>query len=510
MRKLLARLESLGSPRIILVGDFMLDKWVYGTAERLSREAPVPVLRKVRSETLTGGAGNVAEAVVALGGRVLCVGGVGQDPAGDEIMRLLGSCGAETSALIRLAGRPTTVKTRYVGLAQHRHAQQLFRVDDETVEPMPDTFQATLRAAVRGELAEGGVLAIEDYDKGVLTDAAAPKLIAEARAAGAIVMVDPALIDNYARYRGATLLTPNRYETERASGVRITDEASLEAAARRVLLTTGADTIMVTLDKEGIYLLGREGDGRHVTTRPRAVYDVSGAGDEVLAALAVALGDGWSCDEAAALANEAGGLEVEHFGVVAVTRQEIVDELQRVIGIRDSKVMARTPLAREIRRRRDRGQTVVFTNGCFDLLHMGHVRYLQEARKLGSCLVVAVNSDDGVRRLKGPSRPIIGQDERAEMLAALEWVDYVTIFDEETAETVIEVLRPDVFVKGGSTPVVVEREVVERYGGRVLTLSLVDGLSTTRIIERVLEAHDRETQPSQTRSTNSETRNKPE
>jgi len=510
MHQLLARLESLGSPRIVLVGDFMLDRWVYGTAERLSQEAPVPVLRKVRSETLTGGAGNVAEAITALGGGVLCVGVIGRDEPADQMTALLGACGAETSALVRLADRPTTVKTRYVGLAQHRHAQQLFRVDAECSDPMPETLQATLRAAVRGELADGKVLVIEDYNKGVLTDAGTPKLIAEARAAGAKVVVDPALIDNYARYRGATLLTPNRYETERASGIRITDEASLADAARRILLTTDADIIMVTLDKEGMFLLDRDGGARHAPTRPRAVYDITGAGDEAVAALAVALADGWSCDDAAALANEAGGLEVEQFGMVAVTKQEIVDELQRVIGMRDRKVLARAPLAREIKRRRRRGQTVVFTNGCFDLLHMGHVRYLQEARNLGSCLVVAINSDDSVKRLKGPARPIIDQDERAEMLAALEWVDYVTVFDEDTAEAVIEALRPDIFVKGGSTPVVVERDVVERYGGQVKTLGLVDGLSTTRIIERVLEAHDEKTRSSQIRSTNSEIRNRSE
>jgi len=470
----------------------MLDKWVYGTADRLSQEAPVPVLHKVREETLTGGAGNVAEAVTALGGRVLCVGAMGRDAAGDEMAALLEACGAETSAMIRLPDRPTTVKTRYVGLAQHRHAQQLFRVDDESVDPMPETLQASLREAVRGELADCKVLAIEDYNKGVLTDEGTPQLIAAARAAGAIVIVDPALIDDYARYRGATLLTPNRYETERAAGMSITDEASLHAAAKRLLATTEAEMIMVTLDKEGMYLLDGSGVGRHVTTRPRLVYDVSGAGDEVLAALAVALADGWSYDEAAALANEAGGLEVEQFGVVAVKKQDIVEELHRVVGLRDSKVMAREPLGRELARRREGGETVVFTNGCFDLLHMGHVRYLQEARELGACLVVGINSDASVKRLKGPTRPIIGQSERAEMLAALEFVDYVTIFDEDTARETIEVLRPDIFVKGGSTSVVVERDVVEAYGGQVKTLSLVGGLSTTNIIERVLDAHDAE------------------
>ena len=471
----------------------MLDRWVYGNAERLSPEAPVPVLKKVpQDKALTGGAGNTAEAIAALGGTPVCLGVVGEDAAGGQVSQLLAAGGAEASHLIRLADRPTTVKTRYVGLAQHRHAQQMFRVDAEVTEPLGDQAADMLAAAVRSEIKMCDALALEDYDKGVLSDVRAPELIAEARRAGKPVVVDPAYIDNYRRYRGATLLTPNRYEASRASGIRIVDDQTLERAARQILVTTEAQAVVITMDKEGMYLLCRDAPGRQFPhPRPRSAYDVSGAGDEVLAALAVAVAAGCPYEKAVQLANIAGGLEVEVFGVVPISRGEIAEELRCLIGLRRAKVTDRTPLARELQRRRARGQTVVFTNGCFDLLHMGHVRYLQEARELGSCLVVAINSDDSVRRQKGPTRPIIDQDERGEMLASLECVDYVTIFDEDTPEALLELLRPDLLVKGGTTPEIVGRELVQRYGGAVQTLSKVDGLSTTDIIERILAAYDK-------------------
>jgi len=493
MQTLLECLEDLGCPRIAVVGDFMLDRWVYGNAERLSPEAPVPVLRKVSQEkVLAGGAGNTAEAIAALGGTPICLGVIGEDAAGGQVTQLLAAGGAEASRLIRLAQRPTTVKTRYVGLAQHRHAQQMFRVDAEVTEPLCDEVADMLAAAVRSEIKTCDALALEDYNKGVLSDTRTPELIEQARRAGKPVIVDPAFIDNYRRYRGATLLTPNRYEASLASGIRIVDDQTLERAARQILVTAEAEAIVITMDKEGAYLLCREGPGRRLPhPQPRSAYDVSGAGDEVLAALAVAIAARCPYDQAVQLANIAGGLEVEVFGVVPISRDEIAEELRRLIGLRRNKLMDRTPLTRELERRRARGQTVVFTNGCFDLLHMGHVRYLQEARELGSCLVVAINSDVSVRRQKGPARPIIDQDERAEMLAALECVDYVTIFDEDTPEALLELLRPDRLVKGGATPTIVGAELVERYGGTVQTLSKVDGLSTTRIIERILIAHDK-------------------
>ncbi len=491
MQDLIKLIEQLGSPRVVVVGDFMLDRYVYGDVERINPEAPVPILRLVRQESIVGGAGRVAAAVGALGGTAECIGVIGDDEHGQELADLLTAAGASTSRFVRDADRPTTVKSRYVGLAQHRHAQQMFRVDTESLAPLTQAICGKLGEAMVAGLSGAGVVALEDYDKGVLTDDTTPALIAQATKAGLKVLVDPACIEDYTRYRGATLLTPNRYEAQVASGVEITDDASLTEAAQKILAAAEAQCVVITLDKEGAFLLTADGREQHFPhSHPRSVYDVSGAGDVVLAALAVALAGGSSLDQAIDLANVAAGLEVERFGFVPVTRQEVVDELNKLLGLRAHKAVDRDWLAGQLARRREAGDKVIFTNGCFDLLHMGHVRYLQQARQLGNCLVVAINSDDSVARLKGPDRPVIGQTERAEMLAALECVDYVTVFDEDTAEPLLALLQPDIFAKGGSTPVVVERAVVENYGGNVVTLDLVEGQSTTAIIERILAGGD--------------------
>ncbi len=486
MQDLIHQLQKLGAPRVAVVGDFMLDCYVYGDADRISPEAPVPVLRVIRREQRTGGASNVAAAVTALGGKALCFGVAGQDEAGGQLDALLRGCGCDTAGIVRIPGRSTTVKSRYVGLARHRHQQQILRVDDEVTQAIAPATAAALQKAFTAALADCDVIALEDYGKGVLTAANAPQLIAAAKAAGKKVLVDPALTDDYSPYVGATLLTPNRYEAQVASGIEITNDASLAAAAARIIEIAQAEAVLIKLDREGAYLHTRDGQGRRIATRPRQVYDVTGAGDEVLAMLAVALAGGIEYADAAALANVAGGLEVERFGVVPIRREEVVEELRRSLGLRGGKVLSRPELADEIARRQGRGETVVFTNGCFDLLHMGHVRYLRQARELGSCLVVAINSDASVQRLKGPTRPVIGEEERAEMLAALECVDFVTVFDEDTPEALLQLLRPQLLVKGGSTPYVVGRDIVEGYGGHVLTLDLVQGLSTTQIINRIV------------------------
>ena len=488
MHHLIEIVEGFTHPKVALVGDYMLDRYVHGDTERISPEAPVPVFRVLGRESHPGGAGSVAMNILALGGKVSCIGVVGQDKTGEELMSMLSVAGAETASLTRLPGRPTTLKQRLVGLAQHRHRQQILRMDEESSDPLPKSVAATLRASLRSATTDCQAVALEDYDKGIFSDSTTPQLIADARSAGVPVVVDPARISDYRRYRGATLLTPNRYEAALASGVEITDTASLERAARQIIQTTDADAVMITLDKEGAYLVSKSGESKTVPTRPRAVYDVAGAGDAVLAMLVVALAGGCDAADAAALANVAGGLEVERFGVVPVGKDEVLDELRRMLGLRGGKVVSRKRLAREIARRRRTGQTIVFTNGCFDLLHAGHVRYLRAARELGSCLIVAINSDDSVRRLKGPDRPVIGQAERAEMLGALECVDYVTVFEEDTPEPLLETLKPDILAKGGTTPVVVGAEIVEAYGGEVLTLDLVEGASTTEIINRIVNS----------------------
>jgi D-beta-D-heptose 7-phosphate kinase/D-beta-D-heptose 1-phosphate adenosyltransferase len=481
-------IDGAGAPRVVLAGDFMLDEYVHGDVDRISQEAPIPILRVTRREYRSGGAGNVATAIAALGGRVECVGVVGGDPQAKKVIEPLTAAGVGTAGLVALPDRPTTIKTRYVGLAQHKNPHQILRVDDEVTTPLPDDVAKKLIDAVAAALDKDTILAFQDHNKGVLTDATAQAMIAAARKAGAKVVVDPAPVAEAGRYRGATLLTPNRHEAALAGGVTITNEASCRAAAEKILKLTDAQAVVITLDAQGSYLFDAQG-GRMIPTTPRAVADGTGAGDAVMAMLCVALAGGCETAAAVELANVAGGLEVERFGVVPVTRDEIRDELRRRIGLRRSKIMDRKRLTRELERIRRDGGTVVFTNGCFDLLHMGHVNYLQQAREHGTCLVVAINSDAGVQRLKGPTRPVIGQDERAKMLASLECIDFVTIFDEDTPEALLELLRPEVLVKGGSTDVIVGKDFVERYGGKVQRLDLIAGMSTTDIINRIVETH---------------------
>ncbi|MEI7837625.1 MAG: PfkB family carbohydrate kinase, partial [Planctomycetota bacterium] len=415
MDELIRQIDAFGQPKVIVLGDFMLDRTVRGHAERLSPDAPVPVLNYAGAESTTGGAGHVATALVALGARAVCVGLVGHDEAGREMAHLLAQTGTDVSGLIETPERPTTVKTRYVGLAQHRHAQHMLRVDNEVAAPATGSLRKALEKAFRQALRGAAAVAVQDHNKGVVTDEGMPALIAAAAKAGVPVIVDPALIKDYRRYRGAMLLCPNRYEAALASGVNITDEASLAQAARAIIGATDARAVVITLDKEGAYVYPAGGPGRRIAhPRPRQVFDVSGAGDEVLAMVALAIAEGADFESAAALANVAGGLEVEQVGFVPITRGEVLDELDHLQGTRRGKVLDRQTLSLLLERRRQRGQRTVFTNGCFDLLHLGHVKYLQQARAAGSCLVVAINSDASVRRLKGATRPIIEQNERAE------------------------------------------------------------------------------------------------
>jgi D-beta-D-heptose 7-phosphate kinase/D-beta-D-heptose 1-phosphate adenosyltransferase len=400
MHELLQRLEKFSSPRIAVVGDYMLDRYVYGQADRLSQEAPVPVLRALNSDTAAGGAGNVASALLALEATAVCIGPIGQDEAGDQLKDLLAGAGAQISGMVRLAKFSTIVKTRYVGLAQHRNPQQLLRVDREDPSAVSDTVRGTLRAAVRSELKHCKTVILQDYDKGAINEANAPQIIADVRKAGGTVLVDPAGIRDYRRYAGASLVKPNRYEAQLATGIAITDEESLERAARQILMAADADAVAVSLDKEGVYLLPRDGQGRHFPPpRALAVYDITGAGDVLVAMLALAINEGCDLAQAVALGNIVAGLAVERFGAVPIPKAEVLEELRRLTGLRGRKLRTRKQLVDDLARRRRAGQTVVFTNGVFDLLHMGHLRYLRQARQMGSCLVVAINSDTSARAI---------------------------------------------------------------------------------------------------------------
>jgi len=489
--RLIEIVKSFKRQPVLLIGDLILDRYVYGDADRISPEAPVPVLRRRSDEERVGGSGSVAANLAELGMDVFCCGIVGLDDAGHRVRALLEAQGISTRGVLSLADRPTTTKTRFIGLAQHRHRQQLIRVDDEVTKPLSDgDTDRCVEMAVRA-MKKTRLVLLEDYDKGLLSPGLCQKIIEAAKAEGKQVLVDPARLYDYSKYAGATILTPNRSEFQLISGCPDTSLETIQANILAAIDKWNIEGLLVTLDREGCLLAMRGQEPVLLPTRARSVYDNTGAGDAVLAMLAAARMAGADWADAARLTNVAGGLEVEKFGCVPVTRDEVLADLRLAGGSGDSKIRSLDDLVAELALRRNRGQTVVFTNGCYDLLHAGHVRFLEECRRLGNVVVLGLNSDASVRaqnKNKAANRPIVPQNQRAEVMAALSSVDYVVIFDEPTPAKVIERLSPNVLVKGEdwATKGVVGREHVEANGGRVVLLPLVEGLSTTSLIERIL------------------------
>ena len=489
--------RGAGHPRLLVVGDLVLDRYTWADAERISQEAPVMLLREDRRESRLGGAANVANMLRGLEAEVVMCGVVGDDEDGREMRYQLEQAGIGTGLVVTDMERPTTVKTRVIGRAQHRHPHQVLRVDRESREPLSgviaEEMVAALERTIRTTEPDNQIDAVlvSDYAKGVCTAELLAAVIAIGRESGIPVIVDPAAGADYRWYRGATAITPNRTETARATGQQVVTIEDGMAAAVTLRDDLDLDTAFVTLDSDGIVLADSQDAARHVPTRRREVYDITGAGDMVLATIGLSAAAGCDPETMARLANTAGGLEVEKIGVVTVTRGEMIADLLGGPRSAGEKIHSRETLCGLLEARRDSGQRVVLTNGCFDLLHAGHLACLEQAAAEGDCLVVAVNSDASVRGLaKGPGRPIIAENQRAAMLAGLEVVDYVVIFDEATPEALIEALRPDVLVKGGTYAVeeIVGRELVESYGGVAKPLGLVPGLSTSQIVARIYEA----------------------
>lgn len=472
--------------RVLVVGDFMLDRYVFGDAERISPEAPVPVLRVVERQDRVGGAGSVSLNVLALGASVVCAGVLGRDAFGDRVRTLLSEAGADIGGLCSVADRPTITKTRLIGLAEHRHRQQILRVDDEDVRPLPAEDRDRLLDHITSALREVDAVCLEDYAKGLITPELSQAVIAMARELGKPVLVDPARV-GWEKYDRATLLTPNRAEFEHRVGRPVPD-AELPSAAAAVIAAHHLDALVITLGRDGALLVRRDGSAQRFPTTPRAVYDNTGAGDAVLAMMAVATAAGATLEQAVVLANIAGGLEVSKFGCVPIARAEVLHELHHGPASARGKIRSLNDLPAELDARRQRGETVVFTNGVFDLLHAGHVDLLERAKALGSALIVAVNSDSSVRRLaKGADRPIRSQADRARLLAALSAVDYVLIFDEPDPCDLLRKLRPEVLVKGGdyTRDQVVGWQIVDNYGGRVEVVPFLEGYGTTSELDRI-------------------------
>ena len=473
--------EALSGTRVLCIGDAMLDRFVYGEVARVSPEAPIPVCRVTHESAMLGGAGNVVRNLAALGAGTCFVSVVGDDDAGAEVARLLGELAGVEPAVLVETGRQTTIKTRYLA-----GGQQLLRADRETDAPIAAASEAELLSRVVAALDGVGAVVLSDYGKGLLSPGLTQGVIEAARKAGKPVVVDPKGMD-FARYRGAALLTPNRRELGEASRMAEGSEAEIAAAARHVVSQCGVGAVLVTRGADGMSLVTADG-AEHLPAEAREVFDVSGAGDTVAAAMAAGYARGMAPAEAARIANVAAGIVVAKVGTAVAYADEVVDALragERLTG--EQKTASPTAALERIAAWRARGDKIGFTNGCFDLIHPGHVSLLERAR--GGCdrLVIGLNSDASTRRLKGKERPIQTEAARAAVLGALATVDLVVIFDEDTPAALIEALRPEILVKGADYALdeVVGAEFVQSYGGRVLLVELAPGHSTTATIARM-------------------------
>ena len=473
--------------RVIVIGDLMLDELLFGDADRLSNDAPVPVLHVRRSEHSPGGAANVCLNLVAMGASVSVLGVTGKDEDAAKLRAALKLEGVETEGLIEDESRPTTVKRSLIGLAQHRHPQKMFRVDFESREPMPVSVGEQLLAVFDRQLAGADVVCIEDYNKGVCTEEICQEIISRARAAGKPVLVDPASVTDYTKYRGATCITPNRTEAEKATGLAAGSEDQNNTIARKLLIELDLENIVVTLDRHGALLLERGSEPIVVPTVARQVYDVTGAGDVFLAGLAAGRANGLGWTDAARLANVAAGIAVESFGAVAVPIERVHQQVLADVSSEQGKLRTIEQLLVEVRAWRRGGKRIVLTNGCFDVLHAGHVSLLDRAKRLGDVLIVATNTDERVREFKGPNRPVNGLAQRAAVLSGLAAVDAVVVFEEETPREIIERIGPDVLAKGDEYEIeqIPGASFVIERGGTVERLPMVEGYSTTAVLRKM-------------------------
>jgi D-beta-D-heptose 7-phosphate kinase/D-beta-D-heptose 1-phosphate adenosyltransferase len=420
--------------------------------------------------------------LAALGAIPVCLGVTGKDRNGETLRKKLTEAGADITNLLALTDRPTTSKQRLIGLAQHRHQQQLFRMDEESTEMLSDEQYEKILQVYKDKLQQADIVCLQDYNKGLLSMSVCKEMIKLAKQANKRVLVDPSLTADYSKYAGATLITPNRHEASMAVGFEIKDAETAARAAGILVEKFKLDAVVITLDKEGAYLKTQE-INEAVPTRPRSVYDVTGAGDMVLATLAITLAAGCDYKTAVQLSNVTGGIEVGKFGATTVTIDEIINE---ITGKTD-KVCSHSSLVKKLAEHRKQNAIIVFTNGCFDVVHRGHIEFLKFCKLHGDIVVVGLNSDSSVKKIKGPDRPVNNQHDRMAVLAAMETVDYVAIFDEPDPLNLIKKIKPDVLVKGQdwAGKGVIGAEFLESYGGKVVLAPLVEGKSSTATIEKL-------------------------
>ncbi|MBN2816911.1 MAG: D-glycero-beta-D-manno-heptose-7-phosphate kinase [Campylobacterales bacterium] len=463
-------------PNILVVGDLMIDHYLWGSCERISPEAPVQVVDIAKETTVLGGAGNVINNLNTLGAQVSVSSVIGDDENGAELTQMLQNIGVDTSNLVVQTERKTSKKSRVIAVSQ-----QILRYDKESKNAITSESVEKIVVRLKGVIASYDIVILSDYGKGVLTDELCQEVISLANEAGVKVLVDPKGSD-FSKYKGAYLLTPNKKEAIIATGIEINNKESLERALLQLKDECNLGVSMITLSEDGIATYDKKVEV--FPTVAKEVFDVTGAGDTVIASIAFALSAGKTIQESAAFANLAAGVVVGKIGSATVTLDEIVEyEASLHKSTSDAHIKNFSDIKTIVKRYRDNGKRVVFTNGCFDILHVGHVKYLQVAKSFGDVLIVGLNSDESVSRLKGPSRPVNIAEDRAYLLAALEAVDFVVPFSEDTPYELIKMIEPDVLVKGGDYE---GKEVVgTEFAGELKLVDFVDGKSTTQTIQKI-------------------------
>ncbi len=479
------QLSALGRQTVLCVGDLMLDTYVYGDVARISPEAPAPVIAVSREDVVVGGAGNVARNIASLGARCIFVGVIGKDAEGRLLKSELAGKGSRVKAhLVIDPSRPTTRKLRFV--SEH-HSTHLLRADWEVAKPIGSAIESAVIKQALAALPRADAVVISDYAKGVLTPRVIGAIIARAKKLGKPVVVDPKGGD-FSIYRGATVITPNRKELAYVTRAEVSTNAEVAAAAAKLARTVGSQAVLVTLSEGGMLLHERGAQAVHVPAYPVAVRDVSGAGDTVVAALALMLAAGSDFEAAVRAANAAASVVVGKRGTATVTAAELRARILPAAALAPEEkiVFDWSAIEPRLDEWRANDLRIGFTNGVFDLLHPGHIKILAQARARCDRLVVGLNSDASVRRLKGKDRPIQNERARAEVLAGLSAADLVVVFPQDTPLELIRRVRPSVLVKGGDyrPDQVVGRDLVEAQGGEVMLVDLVPGFSTTRIVER--------------------------
>lgn len=468
--------------RILVVGDLMLDRYLWGEVERISPEAPVPVVRLDHKTHTAGGAANVAANLGALGCKVSVAGVLGEDEDGHQLLELLHSSGVETTAVLAAPDRPTTCKSRVLG-----GRQQMLRFDVENLTELSSDLKQRLLAGIEAQMPGSSAVVLSDYGKGLLDDSACQAIIGVARDLDLPIFVDPKGL-RYEKYQGCDVISPNRTELAAATSTDFGDLQALLQKGEQLRLDLGVAHLVVTLGELGITLLDSSGVHRFPALA-REVFDVSGAGDTVIATIAAAVAAGLDLHDAIRLANLAAGLVIRKVGTVTISRDELVASLASDEEVsQTAKICSFEALLQRVARWHTAGQRIVFTNGCFDLFHVGHLALLQHAKREGDRLVVALNTDRSVRALRGAGRPIITEDARARLVAALPYVDAVVVFDEETPLNLIRAVRPHVLVKGSdyTEEEVVGADEMKKWGGKVALIPLVEGSSTTAILKRAV------------------------